>query len=87
MKKIGNEIVRIIGGRAVHPITTVVGGFTKLPTEEELLKLREMLVSLYPDVETSFKVLKTLKIPDFERETEYICISEIMKTMRFMMVI
>jgi len=75
LKKIANEIVRIIGGRAVHPITTVVGGFTKIPSEEDLLKARDMLVSLYPDLETSVKVLKTLKIPAFERETEYICIS------------
>jgi len=74
MKKIGNELVRVLGGRAVHPITTVVGGFTKLPTTEDLHYLRDMLVSLYPDLETSLKVLKTLKIPEFERETEYICI-------------
>ena len=76
MKKVGNEIVRIIGGRAVHPITTVVGGFTKLPAEEELLKIKEMLKSLYPDLETSLKVFKTLKIPAFERETEYISLSD-----------
>jgi sulfhydrogenase subunit alpha len=76
IKKIGNEIVRIIGGRAVHPLTTVVGGFTKLPSAEDLLRIREMLVSLYPDVETSVKVLKTLKIPGFERETEYICLTD-----------
>jgi len=76
MKKIGNEIVRIIGGRAVHPITTVVGGFTKLPAEEELRNIKEMLKSLYPDLETSLKVLKTLKIPAFERETEYISLSD-----------
>lgn len=74
MKKIGNEMVRILGGRAVHPITTVVGGFTKLPGIEELQYLKNMLVSLYPDLETSLKVLKTLKIPEFERETEYISI-------------
>jgi sulfhydrogenase subunit alpha len=74
MKKIGNEMVRILGGRAIHPITTVVGGFTKLPGIEELHYLKNMLVSLYPDLETSLKVLKTLKIPDFERETEYISI-------------
>jgi sulfhydrogenase subunit alpha len=76
MKKVGNEIVRIIGGRAVHPITTVVGGFTKLPAEEELHKIKEMLKSLYPDLETSLKVLKTFKIPAFERETEYISLSD-----------
>ncbi len=74
MKKIGNEMVRVLGGRAIHPITTVVGGFTKLPTVEELHYLKDMLVSLYPDLETSLNVLKTLKIPDFERETEYISI-------------
>jgi len=74
MKKIGNELVRVLGGRAIHPITTVVGGFTKLPTVEDLNYLKDMLVSLYPDLETSLKVLKTLKIPDFERETEYISI-------------
>ena len=76
VKKIGNEVVRIIGGRAVHPLTTIVGGFTKLPSAEDLLIIREMLVSLYPDVETSVKVLKTLKIPEFERETEYICLTD-----------
>ena len=40
VKKTANDIVRIIGGRAVHPIRTVVGGFTKLPTEEELVKIK-----------------------------------------------
>ncbi len=74
MKKIANEMVRVIGGRAVHPITTVVGGFTKIPTEEDLLRMRADLESLYPDAETSLQVLKTLKIPAFERETEYLCI-------------
>ncbi|MBM3701082.1 MAG: Ni/Fe hydrogenase subunit alpha, partial [Actinobacteria bacterium] len=28
MKKVANEMVRVVGGRAIHPITTVVGGFT-----------------------------------------------------------
>jgi coenzyme F420-reducing hydrogenase alpha subunit len=75
MKKIANEIVRIIGGRAVHPIRTVVGGFTKLPTEQEIYHMIDMLKSLYPDLQKSLEVFKTLKMPDFERETEYICIS------------
>ncbi|MCG9478853.1 MAG: Ni/Fe hydrogenase subunit alpha [Actinomycetia bacterium] len=76
VKKMANDMVRIIGGRAVHPIRTVVGGFTKLPTEEEMLKMKEMLKSAYPDLETTLKVLKTLSLPDFERETEYISISD-----------
>lgn len=76
-KKMANDMVRIIGGRAVHPIRTVVGGFTRLPTEEEIIKMKEMLMASYPDLEKSIEVLKTLKIPDFSRETEYISISDV----------
>lgn len=75
-KKMANDMVRIIGGRAVHPIRTVIGGFTKLPDEEEMMKMRKMLESSYPDLEKSLEVLKSVDIPDFERETEYISISD-----------
>ena len=76
IKKTANDIVRIIGGRAVHPIRTVIGGFTKFPTEEELVKIKKMLKAIYPDIEKTLKILKKVKIPDFERETEYISISD-----------
>ncbi len=75
IKKMANDMVRIIGGRAVHPIRIVVGGFTMLPSEEEMLEMRRMLKACYKDLEKSLEVLKTIKIPDFERETEYISIS------------
>lgn len=75
-KKMANDIVRIIGGRAVHPIRTVIGGFTKLPTEEEMIKMKEILQASYPDLEKSLEILRTLKIPEFERKTEYISISD-----------
>ena len=75
VKKMANDMVRIIGGRAVHPIRTVVGGFTKLPTTEEMKMMREMLKASYSDLEASKEVFKTLELPDFERETEYISIS------------
>jgi len=75
-KKMANDMVRIIGGRAVHPIRTVVGGFTKLPTEEEMIEMRKMLEDSYQDLEKSLEVLKKVNIPDFERETEYISISD-----------
>jgi sulfhydrogenase subunit alpha len=76
IKKMANDMVRIIGGRAVHPIRTVIGGFTKLPTEEEMIDMRKMLAAAYKDLEKTLEVLKKLKIPDFKRETEYISISD-----------
>jgi len=75
VKKLANDMVRMIGGRAVHPIRTVVGGFTKIPSEGEMLQMKEMLNGAYPDLEASLGVLKTLDLPAFERETEYVSLS------------
>ncbi len=75
VKKLANDMVRMIGGRAIHPIRTVVGGFTKIPSEEEMLQMKEMLKAAYPDLEAALGVLKTLDLPAFERETEYVSLS------------
>jgi coenzyme F420-reducing hydrogenase alpha subunit len=36
LKKIGNQLVELIGGRAIHPVNVRIGGFYKAPTEAEL---------------------------------------------------
>jgi sulfhydrogenase subunit alpha len=36
LKKIGNQLVELIGGRAIHPVNVRIGGFYKTPTEAEL---------------------------------------------------
>ncbi|MGI9614984.1 MAG: Ni/Fe hydrogenase subunit alpha [Acidimicrobiales bacterium] len=43
IKKIGNEILELLGGRAVHPVNVKVGGFYRVPTKAELLPLRSRL--------------------------------------------
>jgi len=43
LKKIGNEIMEVLGGRAVHPVSPRVGGFHRTPTRKELLALRSLL--------------------------------------------
>jgi sulfhydrogenase subunit alpha len=72
MKKIANEISRILAGRHVHPCAAVVKGFTRLPEEDELLSIKQMLADAIPDVEATVDLISTLELPDFERETEYI---------------
>jgi len=74
MKKLGNDMADVIGGRAVHPISACVGGFTKVPTEEELVELRKKLAVAAGDVQTLTELLQSVadKIPDFARETEFI---------------
>ncbi len=43
LKKTGNELMRVVGGREVHPINVRVGGFYRAPSRRELLALREPL--------------------------------------------
>jgi coenzyme F420-reducing hydrogenase alpha subunit len=43
LKKTGNELMTLIGGREIHPINVRVGGFYRAPTRRELLKLVDPL--------------------------------------------
>ena len=43
IKKAGNAIVAILGGREIHPINVRVGGFYRLPLRKELDSLLELL--------------------------------------------
>jgi coenzyme F420-reducing hydrogenase alpha subunit len=43
IKKVGNEVLELVGGRAIHPVNVKVGGFYRVPTRSELAPLRERL--------------------------------------------
>ncbi len=77
MKRLANDIGDVISGRAVHPISCIPGGFTKLPAEKEIVDLRDKLSSeARADAKLAVEVVASLanQIPQFNRETEYISI-------------
>lgn len=43
MKKIGNRILEVVGGRAIHPINVRVGGFYRAPSSMELAAMLDDL--------------------------------------------
>jgi coenzyme F420-reducing hydrogenase alpha subunit len=43
LKKIGNEVLALLGGREIHPINVRIGGFFRTPTRRELEPLAERL--------------------------------------------
>ncbi len=43
LKKIGNRIVEVVGGRAVHPVNVTVGGFYRAPRVAEMKDLEPEL--------------------------------------------
>ncbi len=44
MKKLGNTLQEIVGGRAIHPVNPVLGGFGRVPQAADLLSAREELL-------------------------------------------
>jgi coenzyme F420-reducing hydrogenase alpha subunit len=74
MKKNCNNICDILVGRHVHPISAIVGGFTKLPKEKDLDTMLDILKSMQPDMDATIELLATLKFPDFQRPTEYVAL-------------
>jgi coenzyme F420-reducing hydrogenase alpha subunit len=74
LKKIGNELLKAIGGRSVHPVNVCVGGFYSWP-EAKALK------SLLPDLEwglnaalDTVKLGLTLPFPELEIDYEFVAL-------------
>lgn len=75
MKKQYNDLCAIMAGRHTHPISLVPRGWTKLPTKKELEEMKSILVSQVDDLNATVDIFKTLTLPEFERETEYVALT------------
>jgi len=74
MKKVCNNVCDVLVGRHVHPISAIVGGFTKLPKEKDLDTMLDMLKQLQADMVPTIELAQTLQFPQFERDTEYVAL-------------
>jgi len=45
LKKVGNQLLTLLGGRSVHPVSVKVGGFSRVPSKRELETLKDDLLS------------------------------------------
>ncbi|MDO8362072.1 MAG: Ni/Fe hydrogenase subunit alpha [Actinomycetota bacterium] len=66
LKLIGNRIVEVVGGRAVHPINVKVGGFFKAPS---LAAMRELAADLRQATEWADEIARwvaTLPMPEHQ---------------------
>lgn len=75
LKHFADEIVRVIGGRAVHPMANVPGGFKSFPDKKEL----DLLIDLGKEAESlayeTLKLFLTFDYPEFKREMVYSSLS------------
>ena len=73
-KKIGNEIMNVVGGREIHPINVRVGGFYKVPSKRELAPLAEKLKWARDAALDTVRLVSTFDFPDCERDYEFVAL-------------
>jgi coenzyme F420-reducing hydrogenase alpha subunit len=74
LKKTGNEIVSLMGGREIHPINVRVGGFYKLPDRKEFAALAENLKWARDAALETVRWVAGFPFPAFERDYEFVAL-------------
>ncbi len=74
LKKAGNALMTLVGGRSVHPVNVRVGGFYRLPTRSELAALRPQLLQARDDAVATVAWVAGFDFPDFEQTQEYVAL-------------
>lgn len=74
LHRLANEMSDLICGRTIHPIRLIVGGFSLVPTEKQLLQLKNLLKDAQGLTQDLASVILSVsdKLPTFARETEFI---------------
>ncbi|MFZ7112030.1 MAG: Ni/Fe hydrogenase subunit alpha [Desulfatiglandales bacterium] len=72
MKEVMNRVGDVIGGRALHPVSMVVGGFTRVPSSKDLDALAVDIEALLPLARNTCHLINDLTCPDLESNTEYV---------------
>jgi sulfhydrogenase subunit alpha len=74
IKKAGNAIVRVLGGREIHPINVRLGGFYRAPRPEDLATLLPELDWAKDAMRESLEWMAILAFPAFERDYEFVAL-------------
>jgi coenzyme F420-reducing hydrogenase alpha subunit len=74
IKAMGNELLRTVGGRAIHPINVRVGGFYKAPSRADLDALVPNLEEARELARESVAWVAGLDFPDFEQDYEFVAL-------------
>jgi sulfhydrogenase subunit alpha len=76
IKRAGNELMRVIGGRPVHPVNLRLGGFYRGPTEAELAPVAETLRLAREELVATVRWASGLEFGDREIEVEMVALRQ-----------
>jgi len=70
IKRTANSLVSTVAARDVHPISAVLGGFTRLPEQSRLNTMIKELRLLKSDAEQTVKLFQELEYPKFVKDSD-----------------
>ena len=76
LKKTGNELMTVIGGREVHPINVKVGGWYRTPRKRELATLVDKLERAREIALEAVRITAGFNFPDYEQDYELVTLDE-----------
>src|SRR5512134_3047109 len=76
LKKVGNEIMTLLGGREVHPINVCVGGFYSVPKKQDLKPIAEHLEWAREAALETVRWTSRFQFPDVRRDYELVSLRD-----------
>src|SRR5271167_3280771 len=74
LKKAGNELMRLLGGREIHPVNVRVGGFYRVPGRAEFAPVVEGLKRARDIAVETARWVAQFPFPDYERDYEFVAL-------------
>ncbi|MCB0294253.1 MAG: Ni/Fe hydrogenase subunit alpha, partial [Calditrichaeota bacterium] len=74
LKKTGNALMELLGGRAIHPINVTVGGFYKIPPVSAFRALGDSLKWARDAAVRMVQVVSDFPFPQLERDYEFVAL-------------
>lgn len=75
LKKVGNSLLEMLGGRAIHPVNVTVGGFYRWPKREAWDALIPAFEQGLEDAQAAARWVATFPFPDFEQDYESVSVA------------
>ena len=72
LRRLGNDILEVVGGRAVHPINVKVGGFHRAPTARDLEALLPRLEWAWEAAAELTRVVAGFEFPELQVPTAFL---------------
>ena len=74
LKKLGNDIIALLGGREIHPINIKIGGFYRVPAKHDLLALVDRIKWARDAAYETVRFVAAFPFPNFEQDYEFVAL-------------